>query len=96
MRSVIRPSIKNLSGELRVRGEGEAATYRYCHPLQPFKPRICKTPAASNDPTMLLVDSAVQNHAKRSGSSFDLKKYVSHKTMSLYTVSISCAGEVKL
>lgn len=36
-----------------------------------------------SDPTMLQKLNAVQNHARRVGSSLDLKKYVSHRTMSL-------------
>ena len=58
-------------------------THRYCQPLQPLMPRICRIPAANKDPTMLQKLNAVQNHASRVGSSFDLKKYVSHSTISL-------------
>ena len=48
-------------------------THKYCQP-QPLRPRICRIPAASNDPKMLQKLSAVQNQASRVGSSFDLKK----------------------
>jgi hypothetical protein len=48
-------------------------------------------PAASKDPTMLHVLSAVQNHAKRSGSSLDLKKYVSQRTISLGALSVAAS-----
>ena len=49
-------------------------THKYCQPPQPLRPRICRIPAASNDPKMLQKLSAVQNQASRVGSSFDLKK----------------------
>lgn len=45
---------------------------RYFQPLHPARPLIWRIPAARREPTMLQVESTVQNHERRIGSSLDL------------------------